>query len=159
MSYPARAEGLVNMICLVGVSAVWLMVFPSFSEMRAMSEVVSICNRTVWLFSFSDTYFLFDLVFRRKVSLRRFVCVFLSCLCLLCGCLCIILCTGRVQNLSLSPFFSHSRQRCILNGHLPVKRQPLQFQEVDEEFFMRWPCCCWCLLFLNDVDCRCCCRS
>ena len=47
---------------LVCDSEGWPMVFYCLCEMKFKSEIVSICNRTEWPFSFTDTYFWFDLV-------------------------------------------------------------------------------------------------
>ena len=49
------------------------MVFHSLCEMRIMSEVVSICNRTEWPFSFTDTYLRFDYALMRKVATQLYV--------------------------------------------------------------------------------------
>ena len=71
--------------CLVDVSGCWPMIFQSLCEIRIMSEAVSICKRTGWLFSFTDTYFRFGFELERIDAIRLFVCVFLFSLHLLCG--------------------------------------------------------------------------
>ena len=122
---------------------------------------VSICKRTGWLFSFTDTYFRFDFELGRKLATRLLVCVFLFSLHFLCGRLFVVLCTSGVQNPSLCPCWLHSRQRCVLNGHFLVKCQPAQFQQMDGGFFcvelgdVEY-CCPWMVLiveFVAGTDC------
>ena len=98
-----QSPKVLHATCLVDVGGGWPMVFLSLCEIRFMSEAVSICKRTGWLFSFTDTYFRFDFELGRNVATRLFVCVFLFSLCLLCGRFFVVLCTGGVQIPSLCP--------------------------------------------------------
>ena len=81
-------------ICLVHVSGGWPMVFHSLCEMRFISEAVSICKQTGWLFSFTDTHFSGLTLSREKIATR--LCVFLFSLRFLCGRLLVVLCTSGV---------------------------------------------------------------
>ena len=88
--------------CLIDVSGGWPMVFHSFWEMMVMSEGVSICKRTGWLFSFTDTFpvwlslgekLLPDCVFFSVcvyVVACLLFCALMGCrnLCVLAGCIC-----------------------------------------------------------------------
>ena len=118
---------------LVDVSGGWPMVFHNFREMWVMPKAVSICNRTEWLFSFSDTYFRLDFELGRKVATRLFVCF--SFPSVLCGCLCVVLCTGEMQNPSLYSYWLHSLQWCILSGLFRAKSLQQQFQQTNGGFF------------------------
>ena len=51
-----------------------------------MSEAVSICNQTEWPFSFTDTYFQFDLELGRKLATRLHVFFFFMCVCYVVAC-------------------------------------------------------------------------
>ncbi len=128
-----------------------------------MFEVVSICNRTKWPFSFTGTYFRFNLVLVRKKGWNVF---FLFCL-FCCDYLRVILCTGGVQNSSFRPCFLHSWQQCVFDGHFHVNCQPPQSQLVDGGFLCVKPddvefCSFWMVLIVGVVpgtDCCTICES
>ena len=114
-------------ICLRGVRGVWLMIFHCLCEMRVMSEAMSICNWTERPFSFTDTYFRFDLVFGKK-DCHQTVCMFFFAVCVCLSLVCYL------QNPSLCPCFLNLRQQPVLNGLFWAKCQPPQFQSADGGF-------------------------
>ena len=77
-----QSPDVIRTTCLVGVSGGRPMVFHCLCEMRVTSEAESICNRTEWPFSFTNSYFRFDQVLERKVATKLYVCVFFFSLCI-----------------------------------------------------------------------------
>ena len=102
-----QSPEVLRATCFVNVSWGFPILFHRFWELRVISDAVSICNRTGWLFSFTDTYLRFDFKLGRNVGTRLFISVLR--LFLFCGRLCIIFHLGGVQNPSLWPYRLHSQ--------------------------------------------------
>ena len=144
--------------CLVDVSGGWPMVFYSLCEMSIIPEAVSICKRTEWLFSFSDTYFWFDFELRRKVATRRFVCVcyFFQSAFVMWSLVCCFMRRWGAESYFVSLLVAFAVAVCF-EWTFPCKMLASTIPASGWRFLLCWAWWCWVPLSLNGVDCGCCC--
>ena len=145
-----QSPEVLRATCLVDVSWCLLVLFHSFWEIRVMSDAVSICNRTGWLFSSTDTYLRFEFELGRNVATRLFV--FYVCFCFVVACVlfCAWWCAESIFVTLPVAFVAAVSFERAFPSKMPATTIPAS----------RWRfllCCFRRLLSLDSVDCGCCC--